>query len=157
MGRTIADLDILLIQVRADTFSATHERRCLLQSTGLDLTQLDCVNAVMVDGIEAHRLDRADAVLIGGSGSHSVLNDDPFTPWLGDIVRRLVDQGRPLFGSCWGHQFIARVLGGVVVHDPVHGEVGVHRVERLEVATGDPVFGFLPDTFTAASCSHHLP
>ncbi len=154
MSRAIADLDILLIQVRADSFSATHERQCFLETAGLDLGQIDCVNIVHADGIDQDRLNRADVMVIGGSGSHSVVNDDPFTDWLGAIVRRRVDEGRPLLGSCWGHQFIARALGGTVIHDPEHGEVGVYQAHALEAAAEDPVFGFLPESYPVLM-GHH--
>lgn len=147
-------LRVLLVQIRADAFSATHERQCVLDMSGLDLTQLDSVDVIKSDGVDPARYDRADAVIIGGSGSHSVVNDDSFTDWLMADVRRLADQGKPMLGSCWGHQFIARALGGTVIHDPEHAEVGVHEVHALPAAADDPIFGPLPAVYPVLM-GHH--
>ena len=49
----------------------------------------------------------ADALLIGGAGAHSATEEHPFTAPLADVVLRWIDEDRPFFGSCWGHQFLA--------------------------------------------------
>jgi GMP synthase (glutamine-hydrolysing) len=154
MPRRLADVKLLLIQIRAEKIAAVHERQCVLEMTGLDLTQLDSVNVTSVENVPAERYDAADAVMIGGSGSNSVANDDPFTPWLIDDVKRLVDREVPLLGSCWGHQFIARALGGEVIHDPVKGEVGVLEAHVTAAASDDPVFDHLPSAFPVLM-GHH--
>ncbi|HAW94739.1 MAG TPA: glutamine amidotransferase, partial [Phycisphaerales bacterium] len=128
MKNATSTLKILLIQVRADNLASKHERDCVIEMTGLQPDQVDFVNVAMSPGIDAERLERADAVIIGGSGSHSVVNDDPFTELLIDDVRRIRDRRQPLFGTCWGHQFIARALGGEVVTDLERAEVGVVTV-----------------------------
>ena len=79
-------LKILLIQVRADNRASKHERDCVIEMTGLQPDQVDFVNVAMSPGIDAERLERADAVIIGGSGSHSVVNDDPFNIPMEDEV-----------------------------------------------------------------------
>jgi GMP synthase (glutamine-hydrolysing) len=145
---------LLLIQIRAEKIAAVHERQCVLEMTGLDLTQLDSVNVTSVENVPAERYDAADAVMIGGSGSNSVVDDDPFTHWLIDDVKRLVDREVPLLGSCWGHQFIARALGGEVIHDPVNGEVGVLEAHVTASTSDDPVFDHLPPTFPVLM-GHH--
>ena len=149
-----ATIKILLVQIRGDDFSATHEQQCVLEMSGLDPAQLDSVNVVDVDGIDPERYDGADGIIIGGSGSHSVVDDDPFTEWLAADVRRLADRGRPLLGSCWGHQFIARALGGTVIHDPEHAEVGVLEAHALDAILDDPLFGHLPASFPVLM-GHH--
>jgi GMP synthase (glutamine-hydrolysing) len=154
MSIRTADLKLLLVQIRAEKIAAVHERQCVLEMTGLDLTQLDSVNVTSVDSISSQRYEAADAVMIGGSGSNSVVNDDHFTPWLIDDVKRLVDREVPLLGSCWGHQFIARALGGEVIHDPMKGEVGVLEAQRCPAAVGDPVFGHLSPSFPVLM-GHH--
>jgi GMP synthase (glutamine-hydrolysing) len=154
MSKRFGDLKVLLIQIRAEKIAAVHERQCVLEMTGLDLTQLDSVNVTAVDGVSPERYQAADAVMIGGSGSNSVVNDDPFTAWLIDDVKRLVDLEIPLLGSCWGHQFIARALGGDVVHDPAKGEVGVHVAQVTAAAAEDPVFDHLPESFPVLM-GHH--
>ena len=147
-------LKILLIQVRADNLASKHERDCVIEMTGLQPDQVDFVNVAMSPGIDAERLERADAVIIGGSGSHSVVNDDPFTELLIDDVKRIRDRRQPLFGTCWGHQFIARALGGEVVTDLKRAEVGVVTVTSTPASVDDPLFCEMPERYTALM-GHH--
>jgi GMP synthase-like glutamine amidotransferase len=53
------------------------------------------------------------------TGSPASVHDD--AAWIGRLdvlIRDLVDQGQPLFGACFGHQAIAKALGGVVGDNP---------------------------------------
>jgi len=55
----------------------------------------------------------------------------------------------PLFGSCWGHQFIARAFGGSVVYDNTRSELGTHHVQLTEAGKADPLFESFPESFLA--------
>lgn len=55
----------------------------------------------------------ADGWLISGS-RHGVYEDHPFIPPLEDFIRAAYAAGVPLVGICFGHQIIARALGGRV-------------------------------------------
>ncbi|GAB1478044.1 type 1 glutamine amidotransferase [Paracoccaceae bacterium] len=60
---------------------------------------------------------RFDGWLI--TGSPASVNDD--AAWIGRLlalIRRLVSDGKPLFGACFGHQAIAKALGGTVGANP---------------------------------------
>jgi GMP synthase (glutamine-hydrolysing) len=83
-----------------------------------------------------------------------VTREYAFTAPLAELVRRLIDDGRPLFGSCWGHQFIAWALGGKVEHQPERGEVGSFPIELTAAGAADPLFAGLPSRFTA-QLGHH--
>jgi GMP synthase (glutamine-hydrolysing) len=112
------------------------------------------VNVVRGDEPTAEHLEGADAVLIGGAGAFSAAEDYEWTAPLLDLVRRIVDRGLPLFGSCWGHQVIARALGGRVAYDPAHAELGCHWVERTEAGRTDLLFHRFPQRFRA-NMGHH--
>ena len=148
------DMNVFLFQIRADNVAAKHERECILETGRIDRSQLSFVNLAIDPGCTADLCRDADAVLIGGSASHSVVNDDPFTENLISTVKAIVDRGQPLFGSCWGHQFIARALGGEVVTDVEHGEVGVVDVESTAHAGDDPLFAAMPDRYPVLM-GHH--
>lgn len=144
------DLRILLIQVRDVPDVAAHERDSIRTVTGLHPDQLDWANLVR----EPHRAEwdrvrRADAVIIGGAGVHSAAEDYDFSDDLAGLILRMVDEGVALFGSCYGHQIIARTLGGSVIHDSERAEVGAIDVSATDAAGADPIFGACPPSYTA--------
>ena len=63
----------------------------------------------------------ADAVydgwIIGGSPA-SVHDASPWIAQLFPLIRRLVAEGQPVFGACFGHQAVAMALGGAVGQNP---------------------------------------
>jgi len=140
---------VLLIQVRDTEDVARHERDCVLERTGLSSGQLDRVNLVDEPGFDFARIKDAGAVIIGGAGAHSAVDDNPWNDVLAEYVRRMVLLDKPLFGSCYGHQFMARALGGRVIRDPDRSEVGVRDITLTDAAGGDPIFGGGPTRFAA--------
>lgn len=138
-----AELRILLVQIRESDEVARHEMNSLMDVTGLPESSIWTWNVVSEGELKWERVAAADGVIIGGAGVHSATHDDDFTGGLIDTVRRLADDRKPTFGSCFGHQFIARALGGEVITDEEHSEVGCYDVELLEACEGDDVFGHL--------------
>ncbi len=57
--------------------------------------------------------DAADGWLLSGS-RHGVYEDHPFIPPLEDFIRAAHAARMPMVGVCFGHQIIARALGGQV-------------------------------------------
>jgi len=69
----------------------------------------------------------ADALVVLGGGMSAT---DPL-PHLRDeiaLLRRCVEQGRPVLGICLGSQLLAAALGGTVFHAP-RKEIGFYRVQ----------------------------
>jgi GMP synthase (glutamine-hydrolysing) len=87
-----------------------------------------------------------DAVVVSGSQT-SVYDEEPWIAATAAWVREAVKAGVPLLGVCWGHQLLARAVGGEV--DPMGGigELGYTTVERLE--TSDPLFDGVDPSFVA--------
>lgn len=84
-----------------------------------------------LDGELPSDIDECDAYMTTGS-RHSV--NDPF-PWIAnllDFVRRLHDQEKKLVGICFGHQLIAKALGGDVIQAPQGWGVGVATHSLLQ-------------------------
>lgn len=72
-----------------------------------------------------------DMLLIMG-GTMSVYQEKEF-PWLRpekEFVKKVIDTGKPVLGSCFGAQMIAEVLGGKVTRNRFK-EIGWHRVKSL--------------------------
>ncbi len=90
------------------------------------------------------------AVLLGGSGDYSSLDPDPWIrrmiDWLEDD---LLGADVPTFGSCFGLQTLTLALGGEMVRDPAHREMGTITVHTTPEARQDPVFGAAPKSFLA--------
>ncbi len=80
----------------------------LLAPHGLTFTTWDIEASVFPSGPEA-----ADGWLITGS-RHGAYEDHPWIPPLEDLIRQIVESGRPIIGICFGHQIVAQALGGKV-------------------------------------------
>jgi len=64
-----------------------------------------------------------DGIIISGS-PRDAWNDDPVNHKLCEVVRLCQERRTPLLGVCYGHQILARALGGVVDRHPAGWEVG---------------------------------
>lgn len=73
------------------------------------------------------RLDDCDGYLTTGSAT-SVNDDEPWVAALEEFIRRLHDEQVKLFAICFGHQMVAKSLGGSVDVSERGWGVGVHEV-----------------------------
>lgn len=64
-------------------------------------------------------------------------------------VPELVDAGIPLLGICYGHQVMARALGGRVDYQPMGLEIGTKKISCSSDYVSDPLFSGLPGEFKA--------
>jgi len=154
MGKAREALRVLLIQIRGHRAAEQQEYLCFLERCGLRPDQLATHNLVDDPGIAWEDVAGFDAVLIGGAGGHSATREHPFTAPLAEVVLRLIDDDRPLFGSCWGHQFLAWACGGTVIADHENEEVGTHTVELTAEGARDPLLAGFPRRF-AVQLGHH--
>jgi GMP synthase (glutamine-hydrolysing) len=94
----------------------------------------------------AQRLPRVnghDGVLVTGSLA-SVARLDP---WMEDTAAWLLDAARwaPVLGVCFGHQLLARALGGSVERNPRGMEAGTREVRITAAGRLDPLLEGLPE------------
>jgi len=147
-------LRLLLIQAREFPRMVEQEQECFAERCRVPRSCFDVVNVVRGDRPTIGHLDAVDAVLIGGAGAYSATDDYEWMPGLLEFVRRTVDRELPLFGSCWGHQILARALGGRVIYDPEHAELGCRWVEQTPAGRSDLLFHRFPQRFRA-NMGHH--
>lgn len=72
---------------------------------------------VVKDGAFPADLSDYDGFIITGSPA-SVHDDQPWVHRLMQVIREIRAADRPLFGACFGHQAIAKALGGRVERNP---------------------------------------
>ena len=137
----------LLFQIRKpDDPMARHEIECF--SKALDcLPEHISIVDLLTETPSTGQLDAADVLLIGGSGDYSTTGDAPWLDATYDLLRSIHEQQRPMFGSCWGFQALAKALGGEVIHDMKLAELGTPEIELTAEGLADPVFGPLGDRF----------
>ncbi len=84
------------------------------------------------------------------TGSHAMVTDRlPWMERLAEWLRRLVADGVPFLGICFGHQLLAQSLGGRVDFHPRGREIGTVPIELTPAAADDPLFSALPPRFPA--------
>jgi len=155
MAPSFSDLKVILLQARNTKDMESQEQDCFLERSKLERHQLSTFNVAHGNLIETHNFfDGYDAFFIGGAGEYSVAKDYDWTPWAMKLIQRAYDVEIPTFGSCWGHQLIARGLGGTVEHDPDRAELGCHHVRLTEQGMGDELFAAFPDSFLV-NMGHH--
>jgi GMP synthase (glutamine-hydrolysing) len=150
---TLQHVHVLLLQARSSADMELQEQRCFLERCRLGPDQLASLS-VLRDPLHAGVLAEADALLIGGAGEFSAHHDYPWMPSLLKLIRRAAEDGVPTFGSCWGHQVIARAFGGTVVHDSARAELGCCEVELTDAGAADALLSPFPRRF-ATNQGHH--
>lgn len=99
-------------------------------------------------GVFPHGAQECDAWLITGSKADAYA-DDAWILRLCDLIQDIDQMQRPLVGICFGHQVIARALGGRVEKYQGGWGVGVHHYTVCESL---PV---LPEAEELALCAFH--
>jgi GMP synthase (glutamine-hydrolysing) len=143
-------MKVVVLQARlADDPMMAHEQRCFVASTGLEPESLEFVN--LPAGVPTFsELSSYDALMVGGAGHYSVVEPDhEFFPRTFELLRQVVDHGYPTFASCFGFQLFVVALGGRVIADPDHTEVGGYLVRLTPEGRRDSLFCSLPDEFAA--------
>ena len=144
---------VTLLQARKDDDPArTHEHACFSARMGLHPDQVHCVSIFDTD-LFTLDLHATDAILVGGAGQYSVLDDIPairrFVDFLAFVATDPSTSELPLFASCFGFQALVLGLGGTVIEDAPHAEVGSYQLHLKPAATRDALFGRLPTSFMA--------
>lgn len=145
---------IALIQVRESEEARLHEQECFADACNVAPDQLIFLDLVHGPQLEWDHVEDLDALLIGGAGAYSAVENYPFTGALTQVVLRWISAKRPVFGSCWGHHFLARALGGELVHDRSMSEVGTFPITLTSSGQVDLLFQKMPQSFMA-QLGHH--
>ena len=134
-------LRYLLLQVRnADDPMREHEVRSFARVLETSVEQIQVFDLLSEELSEKHFAE-TDLFLLGGSGHYSAAGEGEWLDRALETLKKVHDSGAPTFASCWGFQALARAMGGRVIKDLSHAEVGTHRLFLTEAGRADPVFG----------------
>jgi GMP synthase (glutamine-hydrolysing) len=140
-------LQLVLLQVRNELVSLKQEQSCFIERCRVARRQFDFINLVDNPEIRWRDVENAHAVLIGGAGAFSVTREHPFTAPLREVIHRLIEVDRPVFGACWGHQFLADTGGGTVIEDKMRSEVGTFPIRLTTAGKKDELMTQFPESF----------
>ena len=92
---------------------------------------ISLTNYAVVDGDFPNAVDDYDGYIITGS-RHGVYEDLPFIAPLMAFIRAAYAKDIPQIGICFGHQAIAKALGGTVIKSPKGWGVGIRKVDVVK-------------------------
>ncbi|KAL6690521.1 class I glutamine amidotransferase-like protein [Trichoderma pleuroticola] len=99
-----------------------------LKHTTSQHVDLQLIKSNMVDLGDLPAFDQVDCLLLTGS-KHNSFEDDPWILRLVEHIRTAYQTTEiPIVGVCFGHQIIARALGGVIQRNPKGWEVSVDSI-----------------------------
>ncbi len=90
------------------------------------------------------RPDEQDGYLITGSPLSALDDSLPWLAGLMDFIRACDNARVPMIGTCFGHQAIARALGGTLVKRRSGYNIGIERHEFLLPPAGSNSFPEMP-------------
>ncbi len=142
-----SSLRYLLMQIRnSNDPMRQHEVECFARVLRCKPEQIGVFDLLRFAPTR-RQLDEVDMLLLGGSGHYSAAGQGEWIQRALDGLRLVHDLGKPTFASCWGFQAMARAMGGRVIHDPPHAELGTHELTLTPAGRLDPIFSPLGRVF----------
>ena len=153
MVKRRAQLRILYLQIRDDRVTRAEELDEFVRYSHLDESQFAVLNVFDSPSFAPSRVDAFDALFVGGSSDASVLQPQtyPFVEDAKQLLAYCVQQGVPVFASCFGFQLVVEALGGQVILDCDRMEMGVYPIHLKAPAQEDLLLHDTPSLFMAVS------
>ncbi|MBA3309140.1 MAG: glutamine amidotransferase [Nocardioidaceae bacterium] len=144
----------LFLAIRAEDEAAENEYAAMLRFSGLDAAHLRRLRLER-GPLGDVQLSDWSGILLGGGPFNVSDPDDVKSPVqrrveaeLRELIDRVVATDFPFFGACYGIGTVGVLPGGVV--DRTWGEpIGCVPVTLSEAGRDDPLFGVLPESFSA--------
>lgn len=135
-----------------------HEIRRMFPSAKLEIVFPADADSYLPSGLA---LSDFDGVILGGSALHA-FDPSPEVTRQVELIRKSLDSGLKVLGSCWGLQVAAAATGGSVTKSPRGREVGIARkISLTSAGRGHDLYADKPGVFDSP-CIHydevtHLP
>lgn len=110
---------------------------------GVPSGALSVVNVFEGEPLPEPAASDIDAVVITGSAA-LVTDAEPWSEATAAWLRRAHPLGIPTLGVCYGHQLLARALGGAVANNDLGRHIGTVDVSLTGEGQRDPLFSRLP-------------
>lgn len=153
MTKQRSELRILLLQIRDEAAIRQEEHASFVRYGELEPEQLDILNVFDRPEFSPDVLKGYDALFIGGASEASVLEPREY-PFVADgqrLITHCIDREVPVFASCFGFQMAVLALGGEVIRDRNHYEMGTIPIRLHTSAVDDPLLTGMPGEFLAVS------
>lgn len=131
-GDTLSDI--------ADRFSDFED--WIIRGLKVDPSEVTVFDAV--NNRDLPEIDRIKSAVI--AGSHAMVTEN--LPWslnIEDWIPGIIENHIPLLGICYGHQLIAKAMGGVIAYHPGGMELGTKEITLFESSRKDPLFDGFPE------------
>lgn len=153
MAKSRAQLRILLMQIRQDEVTRLEELDEFVRYSGLEPHQFTALNVVQTPDFDPFKIDGYDALFVGGSSDASVTQPTlyPFVEPAQQMILHCLQETIPVFASCFGFQVAIAALGGEIIVDAAHMEMGTYPLWLTDAAKDDLLFHDVPDGFWAVS------
>ncbi|MBU2454323.1 MAG: glutamine amidotransferase, partial [Proteobacteria bacterium] len=120
-------------------------------SKGLGFDKKDVEIVDVPKGDLLPRVETCRGVVI--AGSHAMVTQNlswslAIEKWVPDLIQSKI----PVLGICYGHQLLARAMGGAVDYHAGGMEIGTTKIEILQDDASDALFKGLPKAFFAHVC-----
>ena len=139
----------LLIIKTGDTFpeiKAAHGDFEDMFASSLEGIDVDITVYDARDQLPLPELNDYSAVII--TGSHSMVTDcEPWSERLLPYIKEMLTTRTPTLGVCYGHQLIAKALGGEIDFHPEGPQAGSTEITLTEAGKTDQLLGASPDAF----------
>ena len=151
--KQIDDLRVLLLQVREEPRVRREEHESFSRYSGLDLKQIEILNAFDTPDFLPTVIVGYDALFVGGGSEATVLEIDryPFVEPAINLLRFCIEKEIPVFASCFGFQLGVIALGGEILRADHDFEMGTLSIHLASAAITDPLFFDVPERFQAVA------
>ncbi len=150
-------MKILYLQMRKDKETADEEFAEFKRFSGIPAEQFNVLNVFKTPVFDCTTLDTHDALFIGGSSDDpedTTYLDPALYPYITSceqLIQYAYDTKTPTLASCMGFEIAIDVLGGEMIVDKEHMEIGTYTITLTDDGTTDPLFTNTPAKFTAVS------
>lgn len=84
------------------------------------------------------------------TGSHEMVSEElDWSLELEKYIKKIASKNIPLLGICYGHQLIAKALGGISDYNKKGKEIGRVKIKRSKNGFNDPLLKNFPEHFFA--------